>query len=64
MTMNFKGRARTTAECLHQQQMRIEVAGMSREVCETCGRVSLAYVEDHYREWLDEESVDIDSADD
>ncbi len=44
--------------------MRIEVAGMSREVCESCGRVSLGYVEDHYREWLDEKSEDIDSEDD
>lgn len=64
MTMNFKGRARTTTECLHEHQMRIEVAGMSREVCESCGRVSLGYVEDHYRDWLDEESGDIDSDDD
>ena len=44
--------------------MRIEVAGMSREVCESCGRVSLGYVEDHYRDWLDEESGDFDSEDD
>lgn len=30
--------------------MRIEIAGMSREVCENCGRVSVGYVEEHYTE--------------
>ena len=40
--------------------MRIEVAGMSREVCETCGRVSLGYVEDHFVEWVDVDSDEPD----
>jgi hypothetical protein len=36
-----------TTECTHEKQMRIEVAGMSREVCESCGRVSVGFVDDH-----------------
>lgn len=28
--------------------MRIELAGMSREVCASCGRVSVGYVEEHF----------------
>lgn len=48
MTLNFLAKRRMTAECEHQTQMRIEIAGMSREVCETCGRVSVAYIEDHF----------------
>ena len=35
------------ANCRHESTMRIVVAGMSREVCEACGRVSLGYVGDH-----------------
>jgi hypothetical protein len=27
--------------------MKIEIAGMSREVCESCGRVRIGYVENH-----------------
>jgi hypothetical protein len=42
-------RRRTTSQCAHETQIRIEVAGMSREVCESCGRVSVGYVEDHYQ---------------
>lgn len=48
MTLNFLGRRKVTAECTHRFQMRIEVAGMSREVCESCGQVSVGYVEDHF----------------
>ena len=40
MTIHFRSRRRTTAECKHQTSILIEIAGMSREVCETCGRVS------------------------
>ena len=47
MSLNFLARSRTTANCKHESTMRIEVAGMSREVCEGCGRVSLGYVENH-----------------
>jgi hypothetical protein len=56
MTINFRGRARVINDCMHDSTMRIEVAGMSREVCEGCGRVSLGFVEDHYSEWMDSES--------
>ena len=44
-----QAKRRTTAQCNHESVIRIEVAGMSREVCEGCGRVSLAYVEEHFR---------------
>lgn len=43
-----QAKRRATAQCKHDSLMRIEVAGMSREVCEGCGRVSLAYVEEHF----------------
>jgi hypothetical protein len=62
MTLNFLPRRKMTAECAHERQMRIEVAGMSREVCESCGRVSVAYVADHYQR--DVEDVDSDSGSD
>lgn len=35
------------SDCTHQFQMRIEIAGMSREVCESCGKVSVGYVQSH-----------------
>ncbi|HJS72393.1 MAG TPA: hypothetical protein VJ858_06655 [Acidimicrobiia bacterium] len=47
MTLNFLTKRRRTTECTHEKQMRIEVAGMSRDVCESCGRVSVGYVDDH-----------------
>ena len=56
MTINFKGRTRSTATCSHKSQMRIEVAGMSRSVCETCGRVTLGFVDNHFGDWRDNES--------
>lgn len=31
------------AKCLHQQTVVVSSAGMDREVCETCGRVSFSY---------------------
>ena len=49
MTVKFLSRHAITAECAHESQMRIEVAGMSREVCESCGKVSVGYIEDHYQ---------------
>lgn len=48
MTLNFRQRRRTTSECTHRNSMRIEIAGMSREVCENCGNVSVGYVDDHF----------------
>jgi hypothetical protein len=63
MTLNFRARARTTSDCTHESEMRIEVAGMSRDVCEACGRVSLGYVEDHYAEWRESETEESDPSD-
>lgn len=49
MTKNFLSKDRVTSNCTHESQMRIEIAGMSREVCESCGKVSVAYIEDHFQ---------------
>jgi hypothetical protein len=49
MTVNFFSKHRSPSECEHKNQMRIEIAGMSREVCESCGKVSLTFLEDHFR---------------
>lgn len=49
MSLNFKARNRLMANCKHESTMRIVVAGMSRDVCEACGRVSLGYVDVHRR---------------
>lgn len=52
MTINFLAKKRATLDCDHETQMRIEVAGMSRGVCETCGRVSVGFVGEHFgSEW-------------
>jgi len=48
MTINFRSKRRTSAECEHESQMRTEIAGMSREVCESCGRVSVGFVAHHF----------------
>ena len=48
MTLNFRTKRRSTSTCAHDSQITTEVAGMSRSVCESCGRVSVAYVENHY----------------
>lgn len=48
MTLSFLSKRRLTADCSHSNQMRIEIAGMSREVCEACGKVTVSYVEVHY----------------
>lgn len=57
MTINFLARRRVSSVCVHESQMRIEIAGLSREVCEACGRVSVGYVGNH----LDSETEDTDS---
>lgn len=49
MALKFLSKRPITTECDHESQIRIEVAGMSREVCESCGRVSVGYVEAHFR---------------
>lgn len=48
MTLKFRSKRRATSECTHEISIRTEVAGMSRQVCESCGRVSLGFVEDHF----------------
>lgn len=48
MTIHFRSKRRTTSDCKHESFMRIEIAGMSREVCENCGRVSVGFVEEHF----------------
>lgn len=48
MTLSFLSKRRLTADCTHSNQMRIEIAGMSREVCEACGKVTVSYIEEHY----------------
>ena len=48
MTLKFRTKKRSTGTCDHESEITIAVAGMSRSVCESCGRVSVAYVEDHF----------------
>ena len=48
MNVKFRSKRRATSDCTHETSMRIEVAGMSREVCEACGRVSVGFVEEHF----------------
>lgn len=47
MTIRFLTRRRATTECAHPSQVRTETAGLRRDVCETCGRVSVGYVANH-----------------
>lgn len=60
MTFKFPPRRRATATCTHDTQMRIEVAGLSREVCEACGKVSVGFVEHHYAEDVDDAATSTD----
>lgn len=52
MAISFKSRSRTDTTCRHDVEMVTEVAGMSRSFCEACGRVSVAYVENHLSQTL------------
>lgn len=47
MTINFRNRRRAINDCTHEETVRTETAGMSREVCESCGHVSVGFVADH-----------------
>lgn len=49
MTLNFLSKNRVTGHCEHESQIRTEVAGMSREVCESCGKVTVGYIQSHIR---------------
>jgi hypothetical protein len=56
MAFRFKTKQRATSTCPHTDQVKIEVAGLSRSVCESCGRVSVEYVGDAYPpEWVEME---------
>lgn len=48
--MNIITRRRQVADCDHQTTIRTENAGLSRNVCRTCGRVSLGFVATHIDE--------------
>lgn len=50
MSLNFMSKRRSPDKCAHAAQVRIEIAGMSRSVCEGCGQISVGYVEDHFAE--------------
>jgi hypothetical protein len=48
MTLNFLSKRRHMTDCSHKSQMKIEIAGMSREVCESCGKVTVSFVDEHF----------------
>lgn len=54
MTLSFRAKKRPSSTCIHPSEISIEVAGMSRSVCESCGRVSLVFVDNHYKDRADE----------
>lgn len=59
MGFRFSTRQRATTLCGHTTEVTIEVAGLSRSVCESCGRVSVVFVKDIYPEdWVD---IDVDA---
>lgn len=48
MQLNFLTKRRpTTTHCEHTSEVRLEIAGLNRSVCESCGRVSVEYLGDH-----------------
>jgi hypothetical protein len=61
MALNFLTKRRMTSNCTHKSVMRIEVAGMSREVCESCGRIRLDYIEAHHGTALVHAGADVSS---
>lgn len=48
MTLNFMSKRRPPGKCGHPAWVRLAIAGMSRSVCESCGKISVGYVEDHF----------------
>lgn len=46
-------------KCPHTSELRMEIAGMSRTVCEKCGRVSVAYLDDHLRSIRSNQTVEV-----
>jgi hypothetical protein len=57
MGFSFSTKQRSTALCKHTTEIKIEVAGLSRSVCESCGNVSVGFVKDIYPEdWIESDS--------
>ena len=50
MSLSFMSKRRSPDKCDHPARVRIEIAGMSRSVCEACGKISVGFVEDHFAE--------------
>lgn len=65
MGLKLTGRQKAAVVCGHKSEITLEIAGLSRSVCESCGRVSVSYVKDAYpSEWteLPEDDGSDDSA--
>ena len=48
MELKFMSKRRPATQCKHTSEVRLEIAGLVRSVCETCGRVSVDVVEDRF----------------
>lgn len=65
MPLSFRTKRRVT-HCEHTSEVRLEIAGLIRSVCESCGRVTVEYVTDHFRPERVQElgsSIDLDGTD-
>ena len=63
MAFNFKTKSRPEVICAHQNTVTLEVAGLSRSVCESCGKVSVGYVSDAYAElWGIDMDMELESS--
>ncbi|HUG31936.1 MAG TPA: hypothetical protein VMM14_03500 [Acidimicrobiia bacterium] len=49
MELKFKTKRRPATQCKHTSEVRLEIAGLVRSVCESCAKVSVAVVEDRFR---------------
>lgn len=61
MSLKFLAKQRPVTHCDHPSEVRLEIAGLSRSVCESCGRVSVGYVGDHFRPSRAHELLEIGS---
>lgn len=58
MGFSFTTKQRAPVLCGHDSEITLQIAGLSRSVCESCGRVSVSYVRDAYpSEWTELEGV-------
>jgi hypothetical protein len=64
MSLKFLTKQRPVTHCDHPSEVRLEIAGLSRSVCESCGRVSVGYVKDHFRSSRAHELLEIGSDED